>query len=64
MIKILVDRARPTTEEIKNRQNFDSILKKASLNENKKNSFCQSLSSFKFLENLLILNEKDKYRAF
>jgi hypothetical protein len=36
MIKILVDRARPTTEEIKNRQNFDSILKKASLNENKK----------------------------
>ena len=27
MIKILVDRTKPTTEEIKNRQNFDSILK-------------------------------------
>jgi hypothetical protein len=36
MIKILVDRTRPTTEEIKNRQNFDFILKKASLNETKK----------------------------
>jgi hypothetical protein len=36
MIKILVDRTKPTTEEIKNRQNFDSILKKTSLNETKK----------------------------
>jgi hypothetical protein len=36
MIKILVDRIKPTTEEIKNRQNFDSILIKASVNETKK----------------------------
>jgi hypothetical protein len=36
MIKILVDRVRPTTKEIKNRQNFDSILEKASVNETKK----------------------------
>lgn len=36
MIKILVDRAKPTTEEIKNRQNFESILIKASINETKK----------------------------
>jgi cytoskeletal protein RodZ len=27
MIKILVDRANPTSEKIKNRQDFDSILK-------------------------------------
>ena len=36
MIKILVDRTKPTTEEIKNRQNFDFILIKASVNESKK----------------------------
>jgi cytoskeletal protein RodZ len=27
MIKILVDRANPTSQKIKNRQDFDSILK-------------------------------------
>ena len=36
MIKILVDRVMPTTEDIENRQNFDSILKKAVINETKK----------------------------
>ncbi len=36
MIKILVDRAKPTSEEINNRQNFESILKEATLNETKK----------------------------
>jgi len=36
MIKILVDRTRPSTEEIKNRQNFDSILEKSSMNKTKK----------------------------
>ena len=36
MIKIIVDRTKPTTEEIRNRQNFDSILIKASENETKK----------------------------
>jgi hypothetical protein len=36
MIKILVDRAKPTSEEINNRQNFESILKEATHNETKK----------------------------
>ncbi len=36
MIKILVDRAKPTSEEINNRQNFESILKEATRNETKK----------------------------
>jgi len=36
MIKILVDRAKPTIEEIKRRQNFETILNKASINETKK----------------------------
>lgn len=36
MIKILVDRIKPTAEEIKSRQNFDFILKKASVNNTKK----------------------------
>ena len=31
MIKILVDRANPTSEKIKNRQDFDSILKQHNL---------------------------------
>jgi hypothetical protein len=36
MIKILVDRTKPTSEEVKNRQNFDSILIKATENGTKK----------------------------
>ena len=36
MIKILVDRAKPTSEKINNRQNFESILKEATRNETRK----------------------------
>ena len=36
MIKIIVDRTKPTTQEIKNRQNFETILNKVSVNESKK----------------------------
>lgn len=36
MIKILVDRAKPTSEEIKKHQDFELILNKASANQTKK----------------------------
>lgn len=36
MIKILVDRAKPTSEDIKKHQNFDLILNKVSASETKK----------------------------
>ena len=36
MIKILVDRVKPSSDEIKKRQNFEAIFNKALTNETKK----------------------------